>query len=316
MVDLKKEIEINPERVTETITTFIKEKVKSYKRDGVIFGLSGGIDSACIAALLSRAIDRNRILALIMPEKDSSENSVSDAKLVADKFDIRVKEIDITPTLESFGIYEIIPRAIMDKKRFVSKFTEVGYKLFPKGNNPFIGGLLGTNYHWMKQVQAYYRIKHRVRMLNLYYYGEQNNYLIVGTSNRSEDMTGFFVKYGDGAADIMPIASLYKTQVRQLSRWLKVPEGVINKPSSPDLLPGITDELAMRISYEKLDLILLGLAKNMDESTLAREAGVKPKTIEYVKKLMTLSWHMRNLPEECKAVGSRSMQNEKCKISN
>ena len=134
-------------------------------------------------------------------------------------------------------------------------------------------------------------------MVHLYYYAEQLNYLVVGTSNKSEDMVGFFVKYGDGASDIMPIANLYKTQFIELSKYLGVPENIIQKPPSPDMIPGITDELALKISYKTLDLILLGIAKDMKESEIAKEAGTNIKMVRYVKNLVELSEHMRNLPE-------------------
>ncbi len=300
MEDIKERIKIDPERVALGIVNFIKDKVKSFKRQGAIFGLSGGIDSACIAGLLSRAIGKNRILALIMPERDSDENTVRDAELVAHKFDIKTKLIDIAKTLKSFSIYETTPGKFYSNNREpIGKIIKNAYRLIPNRSNPFLGGLLGTKYEWMKEVQAYYRIKHRIRMANLYYYGEKKNYLIIGTSNKTEDLVGFFVKYGDGAADIMPIANLYKTQVRVLSEYLGVPGPIINKESSPDLLPGITDEVALGISYEKLDLILLGLEIGVSDSFIQKEVDCSKNTIKYVKRLITLSSHMRNLPEKC-----------------
>ena len=299
MRELKEKIKIDPEKVAFGITSFIKRKVVSFKREGVIFGISGGIDSACIAGLLSRTIHKDGILALIMPERDSDTNTVRDAELVANKFSIKTKLIDITKTLESFGIYETTPgKFYSNNRKSVGKIIKNAYKLIPNKSNPFLGGLLGTRYEWMKEVQAYYRIKHRIRMANLYYYGEKKNYLIIGTSNKTEDIVGFFVKYGDGAADIMPIANLYKTQVIALSEYLGVPESIIKKECSPDLLPGITDEVALGISYEKLDLILLGLEMGVSDRLIQKEVDCTKNTIEYVKRLISLSGHTRNLPEK------------------
>jgi NAD+ synthase len=296
---LKEDINIDPEKLTEKIVGFIKDEIRSFRRNGVVFGLSGGIDSACIAALLSRAVERKKILGLIMPERDSDDRTIEDAKLIADTFDIPTKMIDFTPLLESFGTYELFPGGLLLSKKTASRVIRAGYRLLPRGNNPFQGGLLGSKWGWMRYVQAYYRVKHRLRMAYLYYYAEKLNYLVVGTSNKSEETVGFFVKYGDGASDIMPIGNLYKTQVKQLSRWLGVPETIIQKAPSPDILPGITDELALKISYEKLDLILLGFEKGMEETAIAKEIGVYNKTVRYVKNLISLSEHMRNLPEKC-----------------
>ncbi len=293
---LKEKMDINPEKVTEEIIEFIREKMEFFNRSGVIIGLSGGLDSSCVAAILSRTLEKKKILGLIMPERHSSEDSKKDAELIATTFGISTKFIDLTPALQSFGIYDIFPGKFLSKNGPISRIVSAGYRLIPKSNNPFQEGLLGTKKGWLRYTEAYYRIKHRIRMVYLYYYAEQLNYLVVGTSNKSEDRVGFFVKYGDGATDIMPIAGLYKTQVRQLSRWLGVPDCIIEKSPSPDLLPGITDELAMKISYEKLDLILLGFEKGIGEEEIAKETGVKPRTIKYVENLVSLSEHMRTSP--------------------
>jgi NAD+ synthase len=236
------------------------------------------------------------MLGLIMPEKDSSPKSKEDAELVASAYGIKTKLIDLEPILDKFGIYSTPMAERMHHKRLSTKLIEMGYKLFPAGKSPFIGGLLTAKHAWMRETEAYYRVKHRMRMMHLYYWGEQLGYLVVGTSNRTEALTGFFVKHGDGAADIMPIESLYKTQVRALSRHLGVPQPVIDKSPSPDLLPGITDELALRISYDDLDPILLGLSKGMDDDSVAKDAGAKRGTVQYVKKLIELSSHLRSLP--------------------
>ncbi len=296
-MSLINELKIDSKKTADAIIDFIKKKVEYFKRDGVILGISGGLDSACIAGLSVRAIGNENILGLIMPERDSPPKSKEDSELVAKSFGIKTKFIDLTPILECFGIYSTPTGKSIEGKGLSAKLIQMGYKLFPAGKSPFIGGLLVTKHKWMRQVEAYYRIKHRMRMATLYYWGEYHNYLVVGTSNRTEALTGFFIKYGDGAADIMPIEMLYKTQVKALSRFLGVPQTIIDKKPSPDILPGITDELALGISYEKLDQILLGLKKEMEEKTIAKDVGVRETTIEYVKKLINLSNHMRNLPE-------------------
>ena len=293
------ELKIDAEKVAEQAVDFIKDKVKAFRRNGVIFGLSGGLDSSCIAGLCARAIDKERILGLIMPERDSSPSSSEDAEKVAEVFDIKTLTIDLTPILEKFGLYELlpIPEGLLNHKLWTA-IAKGSYRVFPKSISPFVGGLLGTKRSWLRLVEAYYRIKHRVRMVNLYYYAERNNYLVVGTSNKTESMTGLFVKYGDGAADIMPIASLYKTQVRALAEYLGVPKVIIEKKPTPDLIPGMTDELVLGLPYEKIDLILLGLEKGMDAYAIAKELNIRRGAIEYIKKLNRLSSHMRRMPEE------------------
>lgn len=297
-MDLSSELAIAPELLTEKIVDFIREKVVHLHRDGVVFGLSGGIDSAVICALSARAVGPDSCLALIIPERDSDPQSAEDGKLVADAFGVRRKVIDLTPSVKLFGAYDLVPQETFSKRGFAKKIVRSGYKVFPQGRNPFFGGLLGVKVKWLRGPTAFYRIKHRLRLVTIYYYGEVENLLIVGASNKTESLTGFFVKYGDSSADIMPLATLFKTQVRQLARWLNVPERIIEKPSTPDLIPGITDELALGLSYEKLDLILCGLVKGMSSREVAREGQVSVKRVEYVRELMRRSEHMRNLPME------------------
>ncbi|MCK4352540.1 NAD(+) synthase, partial [candidate division WOR-3 bacterium] len=196
-MNFKRLIDFNAEQTAQQISEFIKDSMQKFGTKGVILGLSGGIDSACVCGLAVRAIGADRVFNLIMPEKDSEPKSGEDAKLVAEKYGVRTKTIDITPVLETFGIYKLLPKDIFSKRDKVAKLVKLGYSLFPKNSSPFIGGLRGTKFDFQRRIQAYYRIKHRVRMVYLYYYGEQLNYLVLGTSNRTEDLVGFFVKYGD-----------------------------------------------------------------------------------------------------------------------
>ncbi len=289
---------IDPERVSQELETFIKTSVGSFNRQGIIVGLSGGLDSSVILALSVAAIGSNKVLGLIMPERDSSPDSESDARLLAEILGIRVEKVDLTSILGEMGIYSHIPKAIFAQKKIADAVNKGTYKLITRltGKRPLLSGLDGTSFGPLKRANAYYRMKHRLRMVLLYSYAERENLLVVGTANKTEALTGFFVKYGDGAADIMPLLPLYKTQVRQLARFIHVPERIIDKAPTPDLIPGITDEFAIGISYEKLDIILSGLDTNMAVEDIAAKADVKQKTIEYVKELVAKSEHMRILP--------------------
>jgi NAD+ synthase len=289
-------MEFDVKREVENLVSFIKEKVKSFNAQGIVLGLSGGIDSACVCGLAVRAVGSKRVFGLILPEQDSDPTSKEDALKVAKKYGVKVKIINITPILEEFGIYNILPKKTFAKREKVAKLIKLGYSLIPKTRSPFIGGLQGPKFGFQRKIQAYYRIKHRVRMVHFYYYAEQLNYLVVGTANRTEYLTGFFVKYGDGAADIMPLINLYKTQVRKISKYIEVPEEIIKKPSIPDLIPGIEDELALGLSYEKLDLILVGITQGKKVKEIGDTVGVSSRVIKYVENLVNLSSGLRNIP--------------------
>ena len=292
------QLRIDPERVSQRLERFIKTSVDNLSRGGVIVGLSGGLDSSVVLSLSVAALGPSKVMGLIMPERDSQPDSESDARLLAETLNVRVEQIGLTPILDELGIYKHIPRAIFARREIAGTAVKGSYKLYTRltGERPFLSGLEGANFGPLRRANAYYRMKHRVRMVLLYSYAEHHNFLVAGTANKTEFLTGFFVKYGDSAADIMPLLPLYKTQVIQLAKFLQVPEKIINKTPTPDLIPGITDEFALGITYEKLDLILAGLDLNMEVEDIAKASGVRRETIEYVRELVKRSEHMRNPP--------------------
>jgi len=298
---LKMVMEIEPEKESLGLEDFIKEHMERLEREGVILGLSGGIDSAVAAALCKRSVGSEKTLALIMPEKDSKKENIEDAIHFAKELGIRARLIDITPYLKKFGIYRLTTLSrIPFTQKLRGRLLMKGYRYYERktGENPFsaaMTGLRGKKFSsFINKGNAYYRIKHRIRMVLLYFYGEIENRLVVGAANKSEYQIGYFVKHGcDDATDIMPLLNLYKTQVRDLARYLKIPSKIIEKPPSPDILPGITDEEAIRISYEKLDLILLALEKGLNPPEIAKSLKIAEKEVEYVKALMHKSEHMR-----------------------
>jgi len=291
------QLQIDPEQVSQKLEDFIQTSVGNFNRDGAIIGLSGGLDSSVVLALSVAALGPSKVVGLIMPERDSSRQSERDARRLADGLGVRVERVELTPILEEMGIYRHIPRRFFASKKIAGPAVKASYKLYTAltGERPFLSGLEGTNFGPIRRGNAYYRMKHRLRMVILHSYAEHENLLVVGTVNRTEFAIGFFVKYGDSAADIMPLQSLYKTQVKQLARFLPIPKKIINKAPSPDLIPGITDEFALGITYEKLDLILWGLERNIETKEITK-MGIKPETIEFVKELIRRSEHMRGSP--------------------
>ena len=301
---LKAEMKIKPERVTLSLENFIREYTEKLEREGVILGLSGGIDSAVIAALCVRALDPEKILALIMPEKDSKKEHTRDALNFARELGIEAKLLDITPYLEELGVYKLFP---LDKLLSLGKLKGVlirkAYHFYERktGKLPFLESLSGFKdkefNSYLAKGNAYYRTKHRLRMILLYLYGESENRLVVGAANKSEYKIGYFVKHGcDDATDIMPLLNLYKTQVRELARYLNIPTKIIEKPPSPDVMPGLAnDEEVIRITYEKMDLILLALEKGWKISDIMKALGIKKDEVIYIKNLMQKSEHMRKI---------------------
>lgn len=300
---LKVEIRIEPEKVSLSIENFIREYTEKLEREGLILGLSGGIDSAVIAVLCQRALSPKKTLALIMPDKDSKKEHLKEAQDLAQELSIPTKLIDITPYLQEMGIYEFFPfNKIPSWGGLKDSLIKSAYQFYARktGEIPFSDSLLGFKdkafESYLKKGNAYYRIKHRIRMVLLYLYAELENRLVVGAANKSEYKIGFFVKHGcDDASDIMPLLNLYKTQVRELACYLNIPSRIIKKPPSPDLIPGLDDEVVLRISYEKMDLILLALEKGWEIPDIVKALKIGEDKIIDIQNLIQKSEHMRKI---------------------
>lgn len=206
--------------VTKKLTAWITQQVEAANMKGVVFGLSGGIDSAVVAGLAKRALPQNS-LGVIMPIHSNPEDR-EHALLVAEAFDLNVLDLDLSPVYDSF-----------------LKATE-------KGAEGYEVPRLGLA-----------NVKPRLRMTTLYFYANIHSYLVLGTGNLSEYTVGYFTKYGDGGVDLMPIAGLVKEQVRNLAAYLGVPQPIIDKPPSAGLWADQTDENEMGITYAQLDQYIL-----------------------------------------------------------
>ncbi len=301
---LKVGMEIEPEKISLSLENFIRGYTEKLEREGAILGLSGGVDSAVVAALCMRALGPKKTLALIMPEKDSKKEHTKDALNFARELNIETKLIDITPYLEELEIYKLFPLdKLLSWGRLKGALIRKAYHFYERKTEKrlFSESLLGFKdkeySSYIAKGNAYYRVKHRLRMILLYLYGELENRLVVGAANKSEYKIGYFVKHGcDDATDIMPLLNLYKTQVRELASYLNIPARIIEKPPSPDVMPGLTnDEEVISISYEKLDLILLAIEKGWKISDIVKAQEIKEDKVIYIKNLIQKSEHMRKI---------------------
>jgi NAD+ synthase len=264
---------------------------------GTVVAVSGGIDSAVCTALCARALGSDRVLGVMMPERDSSEDTLELSRSVCDAFVIGCVHEDITATLEAAGCY----RRRDDAFRTALPEFDTGWRA--KLNLPSIsqvGSIRaaeviasdpdGGTYRRPLSVEAYLQVvaatnfKQRVRKMIEYYYADLHNYAVVGTPNRLEYDQGFFVKNGDGAADLKPIAHLYKSQVYQLADALGVPDSVRSRVPTTDTysLPQSQAEFFFELDYRSYDLCLYGRTNGMSADELAERSGLEIETIEYV----------------------------------
>ncbi|RLB05778.1 MAG: NAD(+) synthase [Deltaproteobacteria bacterium] len=294
MLDLK----IDPLKIAQEIEEFIRREVEGAGKDGAVVGLSGGVDSALVATLATRALGRDRVWGLLMPERDTDPASVGYAKGLAKGLRIRYEIVKLTAALKRLGVYRLVPSPFFlprtIQERFVKRRQEaLAHAL---GEKPFAASLKGSREKELNTGVAFLRAKTRLRMLVLYLYAEARNLLVLGTSNRTEWSVGLFAKYGDGAADLMPILHLYKTQVKELASYLRVPAEITQRVPNPDLAPGLSDEFIIGLPYPLLDKILLLLEGGLAAEEIVNSLGVEEKKVQYVRQLMEFSNHMRRPP--------------------
>ena len=300
MTGKKDILEMDLEFTLEKIVEFIRRHTIELCRDGAVVGLSGGIDSCLILKLCVQALGKDRVIAVILPERDSSSANIKDAVKFAKELGVKYIYKRLTIILSLIGIYRLYPPTFLVKRSFIERFIsrkrkEISDKV---GKDIFIANLEGSSNRELCKGRAFYKVKHRLRSAILFYYSELNNYLLVGCSNKSEWLTGFFVKYGDSIADIMPIISLYKTQVFGLAKFIKIPDHILKKAPSPDLIPGIVDEEVLGLTYRKLDLILACMEHGYANDKIIKIYNFSEGDINRVREIVKKSEYLRKWPIE------------------
>ena len=243
------------EGTEQIIEKFLSEKLRKTGAKGYVLGVSGGIDSAVVLRLCARAVGKKKVLALLMPEKDSPKEDLLDSIDICKREGVDYKVVDITGPVES---YRKTIKEKIDRKSMAN-------------------------------------IKARSRMIVLYHYANTDWRLVVGTSNKSELLVGYFTKFGDGAADLEPIGDLYKTEVWQLAKDVGIPDKIIKKAPSAGLWKGQTDEGELGITYERLDAILLGIEFGLPEKEIAERAETTVKEVERIANTVRLTSHKRKV---------------------
>jgi len=247
------DISIDAEETSTVIKDFIKTYIENSKSKGVVIGLSGGIDSAVTAVLCKQVLGDNKVNCIFMPEETTPEIDYKHYNLFNEKYKLKEHIIDISKIVK-----DIFDKCLIKPDKY-----------------------------------SLANIKARTRMILLYEYANMKNCLVCGTSNKSEILIGYFTKYGDGGVDIMPIGDLYKTQVYELARFLKIPKEIIKKPPSAGLWKDQSDEKELKISYSKLDLILAGLERKIEIKDIANFVNVKISEVERIRKMRVKSEHKK-----------------------
>ncbi|GAC1448522.1 MAG: NAD(+) synthase [Ktedonobacterales bacterium] len=298
-------------RIAESLRRYVRQ---TFRRRGVVVGVSGGVDSATTLAICVRAFGAERVLAVLMPDKDSSPDSSRLGREVAEHYGVRWLEENLTAALAAMGCYAkrdgaiqrvvkdfdpardaakiVLPQDLLDHDA-LNVFSVVVVR--PDGSETRARLPLAE----YREVVAASNMKQRTRMLTLYYHAEARDYAVIGTANKNEHAQGFFVKYGDSGVDIQAIAHLYKTQVYQLAEYLDVPTEIRSRPPTTDTYSAAStqEEFFFRLPFKLMDVLYdaherglsaadAGRAFGLEETQVARayrDFESKSRTTEYLR---------------------------------
>jgi NAD+ synthase len=293
-------LNIDPEAEANRISEALRHSVfETMRKQGGVVGISGGIDSSVVLALMVKAFGAGRVLGVLMPERESNPDSARLAENLAETFGVNTVTEPISDALEGFACYQRRDEAI---RKVIPEYQQPGWaakivlpsdlldqnvlNVFrlvvtaPDGQE-FSKRLPRAEY---QQIVAASNLKQRSRMSILYYHAEARNYAVIGTANKNEHDLGFFVKWGDGGADIQPIQHLFKTQVFQLAQYLNIPDEIRARVPTTDTYPGgsTQEEFFYRIPFDLLDTIWIGYEKGIEVHEIAQALDLHAEQVARV----------------------------------
>jgi NAD+ synthase len=305
--DLMSRMLIDCERVSNAIAGFIRDKMLDGGREGVCIGLSGGVDSAVAAVLAVRATgDPSTVHGLNLCDRDSQGKYARYARTLARDLGMNLTSIDISPRVRAEGTYRPFIMKLVPYSRLINEMillsNRIGSRVFYR-ETPFAMTLrredpssirFGSIARIAKNIENGFNTRHVQRRLILEEYAREHNLLLIGAANRSESFVGWFVKDGVDDLPVETLLGLYKNQVRQLARWLEVPECILAQAPSPDMFKGIGDEELIGHKYDVIDRVAYVAEHGLDEELLVQE-GITRDEIEHIKRLHELSaWKREN----------------------
>jgi NAD+ synthase len=282
---------IDAERYASEIASFIAAAMSDLSRAGVLVPISGGLDSSVVASLAVRAVGKEAVTGLLLPEKQGNPEAEQYANRIAESLGIETQTIDISKALKGLGAYGFALSHIPGRK-----LKAALVHLFNRGNQ-ILELNRGTASSLARKGAASFFIKQRVRLAATYKYAEERNLLVCGSAHKSEDLVGLFVKFGvDDGADVMPLKNLYRTQILQLGEQLGLPAEILSRSPNPDVIPGVTDKYRDILGLEsaKVDRVLLGIERGLETAEIAKQTGVPKREVATIEELVRVTAHMRN----------------------
>jgi len=294
----KDSLKLDAPRTVESLGAWMRDRIrKDLHKTGAVVGISGGIDSSVCVALACHALGPKRVVGIMMPETDSSPESERLARLLSKKYGFEAIKEDISGGLAGLGCYERRDEAIRSvfpdyTNKWKNKIT-IPTNILQKDTFNFFNLVVENEkgevftermpLHAYLQVVASSNLKQRLRMTTLYYHAEKRNWAVIGTGNKDEHMQGFFVKYGDGGADLKPIAHLFKVQVYQLAEALGVPQEIIKRTPTTDTysFEVTQEEFFFGLDFYTMDMLWYGLEHDVPAGEAAKVLGLTAEQVEH-----------------------------------
>lgn len=315
-VQIMEELNRDIENLALNIRSFIKSQISSFKKKGVVLGVSGGIDSAVALTLCVQELGKENVYGILLPEKESAPSSRTLGAEICESLGVQYEEVPISPILESLNIYEkkeqIIKRTCPEYDPIIHKTSLVLPDFLNQGllNVPYIRlikdgetvakyRLKANDYLELIGLQG---VKQRSRMVIQYMYAEKLNYVVCGTTNKTELVLGQFVKYGDGGVDLEPLADCYKTQIYALGKFLNVNEEIMKRPPSADTWSHYTtdEEFYWRMPIHVMDQLLYSQEHHLPLHVIEKNTGLPRDKIEkaqrHINKIRDTTEYVRATP--------------------
>lgn len=309
---LEKSLEIDPGQWCSDIETFIRTKFIESKKDGILVTVSGGLDSSVAAALVTRAVGKEKVTGLMLPERFGNPQANRYGKLSIQQLDIRSKKIYINPVIRSLKISNLLLTFLGGRAFWQNQIERVKRKKGDEVYKGYLKTLRGDRVGTFQKYSAKINGRQRARLLYACKYAEDNNLLLVGATYKTERSVGLFAKFGiDDCADLIPFKNIYRSQILQIGQHIGIPTEILNRTPNPDMIPGVTDKYVsyLELSAPHVDLILLGLEYKMTPREIAEQINIREEKVLEIQEIVQLTDMQRN-PSLAPIMAVKSNDNE------
>lgn len=292
-----KSLEIDPQQWCLDIETFIRTKFIESKKDGILVTVSGGLDSSVAATLATRAVGKDKVTGLMLPERFGNPEANLYGNLIIKQLDIRSKKIYINPIIRSLKISDFLLTFLGGRAFWQNRIEKIKQKKGDEVYKGYLKTLRGERVETFRKYTSKISGRQRARLLYAYKYAEDNNLLLVGAAHKTERSVGLFAKCGiDDCADIMPLKNIYRSQILQIGQYIGIPTEILNRTPNPDMVPGVTDKYVsyLELPSQQVDLILLGLENKMTPKEIAEQVDIRNEKVLEIQEIVRLTETQRN----------------------